>query len=341
MKSPLIIFTPKGLYCPAGDFYIDPWRPVEQAVVSHAHADHAYKGMKHYHATPLSAAVMRVRLGKDIDVSSHPYGETFHFGPVGVSLHPAGHVPGSAQIRVEYAGRVWIATGDYKRMHDGISEPFEQLEGEGIISEGTFGLPIFKWQPQSEVMTEIESWWNANREAGKASILYGYSFGKAQRLQKALGGKGVIYGHGAVMNISNALREAGLELPHLESVHDVREKFDYAGSLILAPPGAMDSPWIRRFGDAEEATVSGWMAVRASRRWRSLARGFVMSDHADWPDLIRTIDDSGAKFAQIFCGYTAVLSRYLREERGLEAPDKPAREVPRFITEDGEENING
>ena len=290
-------------------------------MVSHGHADHAYFGMKQYYATPLTAAVMRVRLGQDVPVKEYGYGETFTFGPVAVSLHPAGHVPGSAQIRVEHQGRVWIATGDYKRLPDGVSEPFEQLEGDGIISEGTFGLPIFKWRAQAEVMAEIETWWAANRAEGKASILYGYSFGKAQRLQMALAGKGEMFGHGAVINISNALREGGLALPPLEPVHDARDKHDYAGALILAPPSAMDSAWTRRFGDAEEATVSGWMAVRASRRWRSLARGFVMSDHADWPDLIRTIDGSGARFAQIFCGYSAALSRFLREERGLEAPD--------------------
>jgi putative mRNA 3-end processing factor len=321
MKDPLIIFTAKGLYCPPGDFYIDPWRPVEQAVVSHGHADHAYRGMKQYHATPVTAAIMRVRLGPEIDVTEHQYHEPFYFGPVMVTLHGAGHVPGSAQIRVEHAGRVWIATGDYKRAPDGVSEPYEQLTGEGIISEGTFGLPIYTWRPQVEIIAGIESWWAENRAEGKASILYGYSLGKAQRLQAALGEKGEVYGHGAVLSMSDTIRAAGIPLPEILKVHDAREKYDYSGALVIAPPSVMDSAWVRRFGEAEEATVSGWMAVRASRRWRNLARGFVMSDHADWPDLLASIDGSGAKFAQIFCGYTAALSRFLREERGLIAPE--------------------
>ena len=301
-------------------------------MVSHAHADHAYPGMKRYAATPVSAAVMRLRLGANIVVDEYDYGVPFLINGVTVSLHPAGHVPGSAQIRIEHKGRVWIATGDYKREFDGISTAFEQLEGEGIITEGTFALPVYAWKSQATVMAEIDSWWQENANAGKASVLYGYSLGKAQRVLAALAplanGR-PMYGHGAVINVTDVLRNAGVPLPPLEHVGDdrLKTKTDYTGALIIAPPSTQDSAWTKRFGDFEDATVSGWAALRASRRWRNMSRGFVMSDHADWQGLIKTVDDSKATYAGVFCGYRDTLSRYLAEERGLEVAAVPQRKV--------------
>lgn len=323
----LIVFTRKGLYCPAGDFYIDPWRPVEHAVVSHAHSDHAFPGMKTYYATPLSAAVMRLRLGGDIRVSEHEYGQPFNIGGVSISLHPAGHVPGSAQIRIEHEGRVWLATGDYKLENDGISTPFETIEAEGMITEATFGLPIYRWQPQAAVAESIRQWWQANQAAGKTSLLYGYSFGKAQRLLHMLHdpAQPTIYGHGAVYNVTEALRAAGLQLPPLLPVPDLAHADEIAnGALVLAPPSAAHTPWLKRFPAKSEAFVSGWMAIRSSRRSRNIAQGFVMSDHADWPGLVQAITASKAQFVQPFCGSKDSLSRFMREELGLDAPDAPA-----------------
>ena len=325
MTDPLIVFTKRGLYCPAGDFYVDPWRPVERAVVSHAHSDHAYPGMQKYFATPLTAAVMRLRLGAGIVVQEHEYAQQFSIGGVQVSLHPAGHVPGSAQIRIEHAGRVWVATGDYKRENDGISEPFELLACDGLITEATFGLPIYQWPPQSTVRADIQAWWAENRAAGRTSLLYGYSFGKAQRLLAMLAGDGPIYGHGAVYNVTQALRDAGMVLPELRRVPAVADMAEFEpGALVLAPPSAGGTPWVRRFRPFDEAFVSGWMSIRSSRSSRNIGRGFTMSDHADWPALIDTITGTGAQFVQPFCGSKNQLSRYLREELGLEAPDAPS-----------------
>ncbi len=325
MRQPLIVFTKKGLYCPAGDFYIDPWRPVEHAVVTHGHADHAYYGMKRYYATPVTAAVMRVRLGADNLIHEHSYYEPFSIGGVSLSFHPAGHVPGSAQVRVEYQGRVWVATGDYKLEDDGLAEPFEIVEAEGMITEATFGLPIYTWKPQQQVFDDILTWWKANRDAGKASLLYGYSFGKTQRLLYHLAPHGNIYGHGAAVNITEALRGTGVPLPPLETPPLLKNKDEIIpGSLILAPPSAGGTTWVKRFGDYEEAFVSGWMALRSSRRSRNIQHGFAMSDHADWPDLLKAIQRSKAQFVQPFCGSKDQLSRYLREELHLDAPDAPA-----------------
>jgi putative mRNA 3-end processing factor len=325
--KPLIVFTAKGLYCPAGDFYIDPWRPVQHAIVSHAHADHAFSGMQHYYATPLTTAVMRHRLGADIDVTEYDYGQQFSINGVGISLHPAGHVPGSAQIRIEHAGRVWVATGDYKLEDDGLSTPFETIECEGMITEATFGLPIYRWRPQADVQADIMDWWRQNIEAGKTSLLYGYSFGKAQRLLHMVGydAPAPIYGHGAVYNVTEALRGAGLQLPDLQRLPDQRQKGQIEpGSLVLAPPSAAGSAWIKRFNNIDEAFVSGWMSIRSSKRSRAIGRGFTMSDHADWPALLKAIEQSKATFVQPFCGSKDALSRYLREEVGLNAPDAPA-----------------
>ena len=325
MISPLIVFTKKGLYCPPGDFYIDPWRPVERAIVSHAHSDHAFRGMRNYYATPLTAAVMRVRLGADIKVHEYEYGQGFNLNGVNISLHPAGHVPGSAQVRIETGGRVWVASGDYKIEDDGLSTPFEQLQAEGLITEATFGLPIYRWRPQALIRDEILDWWVLNRAAGKTSLLYGYSFGKAQRLLHMLGDSGTVYGHGAVYNITESLRQGGLELPPLLRVPAIKDMAAFEpGSLVLAPPSASGTPWVRRFAPFEEGFVSGWMSIRSSRRSRNIGRGFTMSDHADWPGLLSAITNSGARFVQPFCGSKNQISRYLREEMGLEAPDAPA-----------------
>lgn len=335
--KPLITFTSKGLYCAVGDFYIDPWRPVQHAVVSHAHSDHAFAGMQTYYSTPLTAAVMRLRLGADITVNEHYYGEPFFINGVKISLHPAGHVPGSAQIRIEVDGRVWVATGDFKLEDDGISTPFEAVECEGLITEATFGLLIYRWQPQAQVASEMKAWWKENQVQGKTSLLYGYSFGKAQRLLTMMSGANMppIYAHGAVYNVTEVLRLAGMDLPPLLPLPDVTHKEAIApGALILAPPSAANTPWLKRFPAKEEAFVSGWMAIRSSRRSRNIGRGFVMSDHADWPALISAIEQSKAQFVQPFCGSKNQLSRYLREELNLTAPDAPAGRYNAPVEED-------
>ena len=325
-RQDLIVQRPEGLYCPPGDFYIDPWRPVARAVITHAHADHARRGHAHYLAAAPAAGVLRARLG-DITLQTLPYGEVIdHFG-VRVSLHPAGHVLGSAQVRLEHSGQVWVASGDYfvagsahdAREDNATCTPFEPVRCHTFITESTFGLPIYRWAPQRELFDEVNAWWQANADAGRASLLLGYSFGKAQRLLMGVDARiGPIVVHGAVEPLNRAYREAGVALPPTLLATDVTEKALFKRALVIAPPSVANSVWARRFGDASDAFASGWMQLRGARRRRSVDRGFVLSDHADWPGLQRAIQATGAARVIVTHGYEDVMVRWLREQ-GLEA----------------------
>ncbi len=325
-RQDLIVQRHEGLYCPPGDFYIDPWRPVARAVVTHAHADHARRGHAHYLAAAPAEGVLRARLG-DITLQTLPYGEVIdHFG-VRVSLHPAGHVLGSAQVRLEHGGQVWVASGDYfvagsehdAREDNATCAPFEPVRCHTFITESTFGLPIYRWAPQRELFAEVNAWWQANADAGRASMLMGYSFGKAQRLLMGVDARiGPIVVHGAVEPLNRAYREAGVALPPTLLAPEVTDKALFKRALVIAPPSVQNSVWARRFGDASDAFASGWMQLRGARRRRSVDRGFVLSDHADWPGLQRAIHATGAARVIVTHGYEDVMVRWLREQ-GLEA----------------------
>ncbi|EKE45858.1 mRNA 3-end processing factor [Oceaniovalibus guishaninsula JLT2003] len=318
MADPLLSFTERGIYCAAGDFYIDPWRPVDRALITHGHSDHARGGMGRYLATEAAAPVMRHRLG-DIALGTVRYGETRRIGDATVSFHPAGHVPGSAQIRVERGGEVWVVSGDYKTEDDGLSEPWEPVRCHAFITECTFGLPVFKWRPQPEVAAEIDAWWRANREAGRASILGAYALGKAQRILSAIdAGIGPILTHGAVEATNEVLRAQGLPLPDTIRVTPETDLKSYSGALVLATPSALGTPWARRFGPASTGLASGWMTLRGVRRRRSADRGFVLSDHADWTGLNDAIRQTGAERVFVTHGYTAIFRRWL-EGQGYDA----------------------
>ena len=322
----LIVRRPQGLYCPPGDFYIDPWRPVDRAVITHAHADHARRGHAHYLAASLGAGVLRSRLG-DIDLQTLEYGEQIdHFG-VRLSLHPAGHVLGSAQVRLEHQGVVWVASGDYfvagatddPRENNATCAPFEPVRCHCFITESTFGLPIYRWQPQHELFASINDWWRSNADANRASLILGYSFGKAQRILAGVDPSiGPIVVHGAVEPLNQAYRAAGVALPQTLLAADVTDKALLRRALVVAPPAVQNSAWARRFGDSSDAFASGWMQLRGARRRRSVDRGFVLSDHADWPGLQRAIAATGAQRVIVTHGYEAVMVRWLTEQ-GLEA----------------------
>lgn len=327
----LIVARPEGLYCPPGDFYIDPWRPVERAVITHAHSDHARRGHRHYLAHTDSTGTLRIRLGADIDLQTLPYGEAIVHHGVRLSLHPAGHVLGSAQVRLEHGGQVWVASGDYKLQDDGTCAPFEAVRCDTFITESTFGLPIYRWPAQQVLFADIDAWWRANAQAGRASVLFCYAFGKAQRILHGVdAGIGPIVVHGAVEPLNAVYRAAGVRLPPTRRVTD--EGVDAAllrSALVLAPPSAQGTPWMRRFGAYADAFASGWMQLRGTRRRRGVDRGFVMSDHADWPGLLQAIDATGAERVFVTHGSVAVLVRWLNEQ-GLQAQG--------FRTEYGEED---
>jgi putative mRNA 3-end processing factor len=326
----LVVARPEGLYCPQGDFYIDPWRPVDRAVVTHAHGDHARPGSGHYLAHSASAGVLRARLGQDIDLQTLPYGESIQLGGVRLSLHPAGHVLGSAQIRLEYKGEVWVVSGDYKTGPDATCPPFEPVRCDTFITESTFGLPVFRWAEQADIFEQINGWWRLNAQAGRASVLYAYAFGKAQRVLSGLDeGIGPIVAHGAVSALNEAYRAEGVRLPRTFGAPELDKK-TLSQSIVIAPPSAQGSPWLKRFGEHSDAFASGWMQLRGMRRRRALDRGFVLSDHADWPGLSQAIAASGAPRVIVTHGYVDTLVRHLQEQ-GLQAGA--------FKTEFGDEQL--
>jgi putative mRNA 3-end processing factor len=313
-RDPVLTFTDRGIYCPAGDFHIDPWRPVDRAVITHGHADHARPGHRHYLSSAAAAPVIRLRLGK-IVIDTAPFGEVRRIGGAEVSFHPAGHVPGSAQVRVAVAGEVWVVTGDYKTESDGLSEPFEPVACHTLISECTFGLPVFRWAPQARVMGDIDAWWQANRAAGRTSVMGAYGLGKAQRiLANVDAGIGPILTHGAVENVNAVLRAQGYGLPPTVQVTPDLDLAAHPGALVVAPPSALGSAWVRRFGPVAEGFASGWMQLRGVRRRRGTGTGFVLSDHADWDGLNAAIRATGAERVFVTHGYTAVFRRWLAEQ---------------------------
>ncbi len=317
----LICVRPEGLYCPAGDFYIDPWRPVDRAVITHAHGDHARGGSSRYLAAQPAASVLRLRLG-DVTLDTLPYGARIRMRDVTVSLHPAGHVLGSAQVRIEHRGETCVVSGDYKLAPDPTCDAFEALRCDTFVTESTFGLPIYRWVDPAIVFDDIAAWWHGNATAGRTSILYAYAFGKAQRIETELAAVGALdigplVVHGAIASLNAAYRAAGVLVPPGQRVVDT-DKSALRRALVLAPPSAAGTPWLRRFGDFSDALASGWMQVRGARRRRALDRGFVLSDHADWPALDAAINATGAARIIVTHGHVPVMVRWLNE-RGWRA----------------------
>lgn len=314
-----IVLRPEGLYCPAGDFHIDPWRPVARAVITHGHGDHAREGMGEYHCSEGSLPILRWRLG-DVRGIAHGYGDVFELGSARVSLHPAGHVLGSAQVRVEAGGQVWVVSGDYKRQSDPTCAAFEPVACDVFVTEATFALPVYRWPDTREVVREIVDWRRRCAERGEAAVLFCYALGKAQRLLAELRehDEPPALLHGAIAAGVEVYRGAGVAMLDTELVSNQPDRFDFSGRLVLAPPSAAGTPWMRRFRRVQRGFASGWMRIRGNRRRRNFDRGFVISDHADWPDLLRTIEDTGARRVIATHGNADALVRVLRE-RGLAA----------------------
>jgi putative mRNA 3-end processing factor len=317
---PLIEFTSRGLYCRQGDFYIDPWKPVNRAVITHAHSDHARPGSEyylcHHHCKPL----LQLRLG-DNNYESVEWEQAVIMNGVRVSFHPAGHMIGSSQIRVEYKGEIWVVSGDYKIEDDGLSGKFEPVSCHTFVSECTFGLPIYRWKPQQEIFRNIQDWIIKNADAGKTSVLIAYSLGKAQRLLQCIPEVcNSIYVHGAVWNAHQALLAAGWALPDVQRVSAELPKETYRGKVIIAPPSAEGSPWMKRFSPYSVGICSGWMQVRGNARRKNADAGFALSDHADWPGLLNAIKATGAERVFVTHGFQSVMSRYLNET-GIQAAE--------------------
>lgn len=318
-KHPLVHSARQGLCCAVGDFWIDPWRPVPRAVITHAHADHLRPGCGSYLVARDGLALARARLPEHASIQTVAYGETIDFNGVRVSLHPAGHVLGSAQVRVEHRGEVWAVSGDYKLEPDPTCAPFEPLRCDTFISECTFGLPVYRWPGAEAITAELQRLRRAAADEGLPLLLGAYALGKAQRVLAMLGeAAGPVALHGAVERITAAYRESGVTLPLTEPVAGQPRDRDWAGTLVIAPPSALNGSWARRFGRAPRVLASGWMTVRGARRRRGVDAGLVLSDHADWPGLLRAINATGAERVLLTHGHTAPLVRVLRA-RGVDA----------------------
>jgi putative mRNA 3-end processing factor len=316
---PLLSVDSDGLWCEPGGFHIDPWGPVSKALISHAHSDHARPGSAGYLCASACAGVLRERLGPEAFIDTLRYGEARRIADVSVSFHPAGHVLGSAQIRVQHRGEVWVVSGDYKLAPDPTCAAFEPVQCNTFVTESTFGLPIYRWPETGEVIAAIHDWWRGNQRRGKCSVLFAYPLGKSQRVLAALDREtGPVFCHGAVEKMNRIYRESGVELPETHYPGDMERGYDWSRALVIAPPSAQGSIWMRRFGALSTAFASGWMRIRGTRRRRSIDRGFVFSDHADWPALQQAIQESGAERVLVTHGYRAPLVRWL-QEHGKEA----------------------
>ncbi len=309
----MVVVRREGLYCVPGEFYIDPWRPVERAIITHAHADHARVGHRHYLCAAPGVQVLRARLGP-VAIQGLAYGESIEHHGVRVSLHPAGHVLGSAQVRMETGGEVWVASGDYKLQPDPTCVPFEPVRCDTFITESTFGLPIYRWQAPQEINEDINQWWRRNAAEGRTSVLFCYAFGKAQRILAGLDPSiGPIVCHGAAQALTEVYRASGVALPATVMVGDVTDKAALKTAMVIAPPSAAGSPWMKRFGDYSDAFASGWMLLRGARRRRGVDRGFVLSDHADWPGLMQAIAATQAPRIIVTHGSIPVMVRWLQQ----------------------------
>ncbi|MCF8300066.1 MAG: ligase-associated DNA damage response exonuclease [Haliscomenobacter sp.] len=314
----LLVHTALGLYCPKADVYLDPWKPVKKAILSHGHADHARWGSSSYLCTPTAAPVIKYRLG-DINLETLPFGEEKLINGVSFSFHPAGHILGSAQIKVSYKGEIVVFSGDYKTANDGFSEAFEPVKCHTFITESTFGLPVYHWQDQKWVFNEMEEWCKNNRNNGQLSILYGYSLGKAQRILQGLPESiGSIFTHSTIEAVLNVMRNQGVSLKNTIPVNEHLTRADLLSGVIIAPPAVQNSNWLKKFEPIRNGVVSGWMALRGARRRRNADKGFVLSDHADWEGLNEAISLTGAENVFVTHGYTDILSKWLID-KGLNA----------------------
>jgi putative mRNA 3-end processing factor len=319
MNKGLLRFTERGIYCEEGHFFIDPWRPVERAIITHGHADHARWGHQSYLCHTDSVEILRHRLGATLSIKGIEYNDPLVINGVKVSLHPAGHLLGSAQVRVEHKGEVWVASGDYKTDKDPIAVDFEPVPCHTFITECTFGLPIYNWPDSKAVMLQMEEWWKSNQKAGKISLISAYSLGKAQRILEQIDETiGPLFVHGAVNKLNHVHQKVGFLNKTINYLGPTVSKSDLEGALVIAPSSAINSTWSNRLRPFSVGVASGWMMIRGSKRRQNVDRGFVLSDHADWNGLNEAIDATGAE--RIICthGYTGTFKEWLIH-RGFEA----------------------
>ena len=312
--SKLISFTETGLFCKQGNFYIDPWKPVDFAIITHGHSDHARIGHKHYLCHTLTKPILQLRLGEN-NYQTLAWNEPVFINGVKISLHPAGHIIGSSQVRIEYKGEVWVFTGDYKTVDDGISGQYEAIRCNSFITESTFGLPIYKWKPQQEIYNNIQDWVQQNQQDDKTSVLIAYSLGKAQRVMDAVKNiTDTVYVHGAIFNMQQVLDGMGYSFVQVKRISAETTKQELKNAIVIAPPSADGTAWMKKLNPYRLGLCSGWMQVRGNVRRRNADIGFALSDHCDWQGLLSSISATGAENVYVTHGFQSVLSKYLNEK---------------------------
>lgn len=316
----MIEFTKRGIYCKQGDFYIDPWQPVGKALITHGHSDHARSGSSRYLCHKFTVPILKLRLG-DIIAEGVAYGEKIFMGGVQVSFHPAGHIIGSAQIRLEYKGEVWVISGDYKLSNDLLTEPYECVKCHHFVTESTFGLPIYTFQEPQIIFNDINQWWRKNATEDHNTIVLGYALGKSQTILHSLHEDiGDIYLHGAVANVNDALKEIAFHFPG-KRIGEATDAKKIKGALVCAPPSALNTAWLKKFSPYRIAMCSGWMALRGTRRRYGVDKGFVLSDHCDWKQLNDAVTGTGAENIYVTHGYETPYVKWLKEKYALNAQE--------------------
>ncbi|WP_192350495.1 ligase-associated DNA damage response exonuclease [Algoriphagus sp. Y33] len=315
----MLEFTDKGIFCPRADVYIDPWKPVKSAIITHGHSDHARMGNGHYICHMETIPILRLRLGLDISIQGLDYNRTITKNGVRISLHPAGHIIGSAQVRLEYKGEIWVVSGDYKLMADGLSVPFEPVRCHHFITESTFGLPIYNFPHTEQVYSGINQWWKQNAWEGVNSVVIAYALGKSQSILHHLDlDIGDVFLHGAVANVNDVFNAEGYNFPGVRVTPEIDRK-SIKGAIILAPPSALSTPWISKFSPSRKAMCSGWMQLRGARRRSGVDRGFVLSDHCDWTQLNEAVLATGAENIYVTHGYQNTFAKWLTDRYQLNA----------------------
>lgn len=327
-----IKFTKKGIYCIPGKFYLDPWYPVDYAIISHGHADHSRWGNKHYLCHQNSKNILLHRLGKDISIETLNFNQIKTINGVKVSFFPAGHIIGSVQIKLEYKGKVVVFSGDYKTNPDFITTPFEPVKCHEFITESTFGLPIYSWKTEAELQSQLQQWIVNNQKQNKTSVFFGYSLGKAQRIMSLVDGIDEVYVHSAINNLNQAISKSGIVLPKSKLITSDFNKKDIQNKIVVLPPALLGSKLLKKIPNAATAICSGWMQIRGNRRWKGVDAGFAVSDHADWNGLLSAVKATEAEKVYVTHGSQAVFSKYLNEI-GIESQEV----VTEYGTEDNED----
>ncbi len=310
-SSTLLEYTARGFYCAQADVYIDPHKPVTKAIITHGHSDHAIIGHRYYLCTPLTSAIIKFRLGSFIQVQDVAWGESVYINQVRFSFHPAGHIPGSAQVRVEYKNEVWVVTGDYKTEVDQISGSYELLKCNTLITETTFALPIYQWKPQAHIVEDILGWYQSNLKLGKSTVLLAYALGKSQRLIANIPHEIPVFVHGTIDNTNEVMRATGLKLRPSIKVSSRVSKKDIQKGITIAPASVLNTSWIRSLQDPITAYVSGWMSINGNRKKQAADHGFALSDHVDWNALNEVVFNCGADQIWLMHGYTQDYARWL------------------------------